>query len=202
MSVWDHSSDPHASATPADVTTTPATSRAGRRLDDARGGILIHPSTGAASRARWVGTTMDARDMNRRVVRDGAERDATRRRASVGRETAPRHRARRGVNARSSARGTGARGRRAIVAMMMMMARARAGAEAFGIARVDSTNRAFVDGLTARRLTARGANAYSLRYDWLGNAKEKEKAEKTMDDAIALGIDVIRTWAFMDGDES
>ena len=106
------------------------------------------------------------------------------------------------MNACSSARGTGARGRRAIVAMMMMMARARAGAEAFGIARVDSTNRAFVDGLTARRLTARGANAYSLRYDWLGNAKEKEKAEKTMDDAIALGIDVIRTWAFMDGDES
>ena len=62
-------------------------------------------------------------------------------------------------------------------------------------------NGQFVESRTQAPVRARGANVYWLRYSLLGNEQERERVEVTLDAMHSLGLDVVRTWAFMDGDE-
>jgi len=66
----------------------------------------------------------------------------------------------------------------------------------------DDAGGAFIDSVSRRRVRARGANAYWLRYASMGNENERKNVEKTLDAMVDLGLDVVRTWAFMDGDET
>jgi mannan endo-1,4-beta-mannosidase len=62
-------------------------------------------------------------------------------------------------------------------------------------------NGQFVESRTEAPVRARGANVYWLRYSLLGNEQERERVEVTLDAMQNLGLDVVRTWAFMDGDD-
>jgi len=66
----------------------------------------------------------------------------------------------------------------------------------------DDAGGAFIDSASRRRVLARGANAYWLRYASMGNENERTTVEKTLEAMVDLGLDVVRTWAFMDGDET
>ena len=70
-----------------------------------------------------------------------------------------------------------------------------------GIVVVDERTGTFMDSITRRRVRARGANAYWLRFASMGNERERENVHKTLDAMHDLGLDVVRTWAFMDGNE-
>ncbi len=70
-----------------------------------------------------------------------------------------------------------------------------------GIVVVDERTGTFLDSITRRRVRARGANAYWLRFASMGNENERENVRQTLDAMNELGLDVVRTWAFMDGDE-
>ena len=62
-------------------------------------------------------------------------------------------------------------------------------------------NGQFVESRTEAPVRALGANVYWLRYSLLGNEQERERVEVTLDAMQNLGLDVVRTWAFMDGDD-
>ena len=66
----------------------------------------------------------------------------------------------------------------------------------------DDAGGAFIDSVSRRRVRARGANAYWLRYASMGNENERKNVAQTLDAMVDLGLDVVRTWAFMDGDET
>ena len=73
--------------------------------------------------------------------------------------------------------------------------------EITGIVVVDRATGTFADSITRRR-ARRGANAYWLRFASMGNERERENVHKTLDAMHDLGLDVVRTWAFMDGNEN
>jgi len=68
----------------------------------------------------------------------------------------------------------------------------------FGIVQVDAATGTFVDSRGIVR--SRGTNVYSLRYDFAGGASAQERAISVLDALSELELDVVRTWAFMDGD--
>ena len=70
-----------------------------------------------------------------------------------------------------------------------------------GVVVVDERTGTFMDSITRRRVRARGANAYWLRFASMGNDDERARVHETLDAMRELGLDVVRTWAFMDGNE-
>ena len=71
----------------------------------------------------------------------------------------------------------------------------------FGIVKVDTSTGTFVDSLTGDIVRARGTNVYSLRYDVAGSSEaSRARVLAILDAVVDLNLDVIRTWAFMDGD--
>merc|ERR1712159_316211 len=66
-----------------------------------------------------------------------------------------------------------------------------------GVVVVDERTGTFMDSITRRRVRARGANAYWLRFASMGNERGRENVHETLDAMHDLGLDVVRTWAFM-----
>ena len=70
----------------------------------------------------------------------------------------------------------------------------------FGIVKVDTSTGTFVDSTTGDIVRARGTNVYSLRYDQAGGESSRARVVSILNAISDLKLDVIRTWAFMDGD--